>query len=402
MFNFGQFNEFSDSVTFADPVIEAVARAITLNPFKGQIYQAMGAPAVSITTKEFDLYNRTHTKRAGTLAGAWNESATASLAIEANALKGLTVGHVLDVAGEVVIIKEVNRGAGTISVHARGAGGTAAAAHNQGTAFTVIGFAGADEDLKNVEGVTESTEKRTNYVQTLFETINWTRHGELTRKGLSDANAKQLLIREAEIRVAELLASMAVRGVAAKATSAGGRYMSAGLLAQLGDTAHNARTFNVNGTLTEDTFKAALKNMFDAGGYGDTIWCSPTVKGYINAFKAANSSVALSDSAANHTAGGIYVDSFNYEGAILKVRVDADMPDDRIAVAAMGKVKKGWLEGDGLRLVDEPGISSREMRKSLQGSVGFIVEDVGIDHVLLTGITGGTTERVYNVKNVTA
>ena len=42
-FAFGQFNEFSDSVTIRDSVIEAVARAINLGPFVGRFYQAMGA-----------------------------------------------------------------------------------------------------------------------------------------------------------------------------------------------------------------------------------------------------------------------------------------------------------------------------------------------------------------------
>ena len=64
-FNFGQFNEFSDSVTLADPVVEAVARAIQLGPFTGKFYEAMGAPAVSLTTKEFKIYSRTLTPRNG-------------------------------------------------------------------------------------------------------------------------------------------------------------------------------------------------------------------------------------------------------------------------------------------------------------------------------------------------
>lgn len=402
MFNFGYFNEFSDTVTLADPTIEAVARAIVLGPFTGQIYQAMGAPATTIQTKSFELYKRSHTKRAGTIAGEWAQTATSGLKIAADPLKGLTVGHVLEIGGEVVIIKDVDRSSGSVTVHARGAGNTVAKTHANGTAFRVIGFAGNDEDLEKVEGVTEITTKATNYVQTVFETINWTKHGELMRKGLSDANAKQILIREAEIRVAEMLASMAVRGVAAAATSEGGRYMSAGLLSQLSDATRGAHTYNVNGALNEENFKGALKILFDNGGSADTVWCSPATKAYINAFKGANSSVVLSDSAANHTAGGIYVDSYNYEGAILKVRVDADMPDDRIACVASGKVKKGWLEGDGLRLTDEPSRSSRVIRKALQGSVGFIVEDVGVDHVLITGITGGSSERIYTVKNASA
>ena len=50
--------------------------------------------------------------------------------------------------------------------------------------------------------------------------------------------------------------------------------------------------------------------------------------------------------------------------------------------------------------VDEPTQSSRENRKSLQGSIGFLIEDVGSDHTLLYGITGGATERIYKTQVV--
>ncbi len=395
-FAFGQFNEFSDSVTFGDPVVEAVARAIQLGPFAGKFYEAMGAPAASLTQKEFKIYSRTKTSRNGAIDANWDNDDVTGLGIGDDALKGLTVGHVLDVAGEVVIISAVDRAAGTISVHKRGDGGSAAAAHDSGVTFEVIGFAGNDTDLKNVESMSESTGSWNNYVQTVFEAIEWTKHAELVRQGLSEGNATATLIREAQIRIAEILSKMSIRGVKAQATSSVGRYMSAGLLAQLGDVANRgALTYNVAGLLTEDKFKAALKNRFDNGGTVNTIWVSPTVKPYINAFLGANSSVFMTDSKDNHTAGGIYVDRYNYEGAILGVRVDSDMPNDRIAIVSQSKCKKGWLSSDGLRLVDEPPVSSREMRKSLQGSVGFLIEDVGSDHLLLSGITGGSTERVY-------
>lgn len=395
-FCFGQHNEFSDPVTLADPVIEAVARAIELGPFAGQFYQSMGAPMASLTNKTFKIFSRTKTSRNGAIDANWDIDDVAGLGVSDDALKGLTIGHVLDIGGEVVIISAIDRAAGTISVHKRGDGDTTAAIHASGDTFEVIGFAGNDTDLKNVESMTEATEEWENYSQTVFETIDWTKHAELLRQGLSSANAIAILIREAEIRIAELLSAMAIRGVKAKATNVAGRYMSAGLLAQLGDVVNRgARRYNVNGVLNEVKFRASLKAMFDVGGSANTIWVSPTVKGYINAFIGADSSVALVDSKGNHTAGGVYVDSYNYEGAILKVRVDSGMPNDRIAIVNQAKCKKGWLADDGLRLVDEPPVSSREMRKSLQGSIGFLIEDVGSDHTLLYGITGGSTEREY-------
>ena len=252
-FVFGQFDEFSDSVTIGDPVIEAVARAIELGPFVGKFYQAMGAPAVALTQKEFKVFSRSKTIRGGTIDAQWDGSATSGLGIADEALIGITVGHVIDIEGEVVVVKEVDRSGGTISVHKRGAGGTSAAVHGSGKSFDVIGFAGNDKDLKNVEAMYETTKEWSNYVQTVFEVIEWTKHAELVRNGMSESNATFTLIREAEIRVAEMLAKMSIRGVKEKAVDASGRYMSAGLLAQLSDVdGRGARRYNVNGELTEE------------------------------------------------------------------------------------------------------------------------------------------------------
>ncbi|MDD4817306.1 MAG: DUF5309 family protein [Victivallaceae bacterium] len=397
-FYFGQFNEFGDSVTIGDPVVEAVARAINLGPYVGKIYQAMGAPMATLTEKAFKVYNRTKTSRGGAIDANWDNSATTDLAVGDDALKGITVGHVLKIGTEVVIVKSVDRTNGQIDVHKRGDGGSSAAAHTSGDTFKVIGFAGSDTDLKNVESVNEATEEWENYVQTVFETIDWTKHAELVRKGLDSGNAILVLVREAEIRIAEILASMAVNGVKAKATGSTERYMSAGLLAQLNDSSNRgARRYNANGVLTEAKFKASLKAMFDAGGNGNTILCSPTSKDYIDAFLGSCSAVQLTDAKGNHTAGGLYVNAYDYQGNRLGIMIDSDMPDDQIAIVNLGKCKKGWLDKDGLRMVDEPSQSSRESRKSIQGSVGFLVEDVGTDHQLIYGITGGSTERVTAV-----
>ena len=401
-FEFGQFNEFSDSVTFADPVIAAVAKAIDLGPFTGKFYEAMGAPQVSLLTKTFEVYGRTKTSRNGVVGtGGWDNDDTTGLAVPAAFAKGVTKGHVIRVGSEVMVISAVDRTNNAISVLARGDAGTSAASHLANAAIEVIGFAGNDNDLKDVEGMTETTTKYVNAIQTIFEVIDWTKHGELTRKGLTDAQAKAMLITEAERRVAEMLATMAINGYKRIPTDNTGRYMSAGLIQQLTDTASGTRTpltYDVSGTLTEAKLLAALKQVFDAGGNPNTLWVNPTVKGYINCFNIANSSLAINANKDDHGAGGQYIDHVDYEGNILKVRVDRDIPAGCIAVVNQGLCKKGWLADDGLRMVDEPAASSREHRKSIQGSVGFIVEGVGSEHILLTGITGGPSTRVHTVQ----
>jgi hypothetical protein len=289
-----------------------------------------------------------------------------------------------------VNIKAVDRAANTIDVYARGDAGTTAAAHADQTAFIVIGYAGSDTDLKNVESMSETTNLYSNYVQTIFEVMDWTKHAELTRKGLSSANATIILVQEAEIRVAEILSRMAIHGYKQKPVDGSKRYMSAGLYHQLADSNSGNRaplSYNANGALTEAKVNSAIKEVFNNGGVVDTIWASPTNKGIINTFNMANSQLAVQTSKADHVAG-VYIDYINYEGKLIGVRVDSDLGDDKLPIVKQADCKKGWLEGDGLRKQDEPTQSSREFKKSLQGSVGFQIENVGVNHTYLYGITG--------------
>lgn len=397
-FEFGQFNEFSDPVAANDPVIFAVAKRMNLGRNTGTFYQAMNPVDVTLDSKQYDIYGRSKTSRNGVIgASNWDDDDVTGLSMSAAAVKGLTRGHVLEIGSERVIVKSVNRSNNTIEVFARGAAGTTAAAHTAGAAYKVVGFAGNDTDLKSVESVNEVTNVFVNYIQTVFETCDWTQHADLVSKGLSETQASIRLVSEAEVRVAELLATMAINGKKDKQVSTVTRYMSAGLLQQLTDTASSTRevlTYNASGDLTEAKLMAALKQVFENGA-PDTIWCSPTVKTYINNLNIANSALALNANKDDHTGGGLYISHIDYEGAILAVRVDRDMPDSNLAIVTQSSIKKGWLKNDGLRMCDEPTDSSREKRKSLQGSLGFMVEGVGQDHILVTGITGGPTERVY-------
>lgn len=386
-FNFGTHTMFDDPVTFGDPVIAVAAKAINLPANKGAFYQAMGAPPVGINTRSFEIYSRSKTARAGTVGtGGWDNSATSDLPVDAEVVKGLTIGHILEVESEQMIVKSVNRSANTIDVYARGAGGTTAAAHAESTEFKVIGFAGKDSTLKNVESVNEISSAYHNYIQTIFETLDYEHMGDiLKRKGLAADRITSVLTQEAAIRVSEFLATMATKGKKQEGTKTGSPYMSAGVLAQLADSNGGARpilSYNASGALTETKLRAALKELTKTGR-PSTIWCSYSNKEVINTF---NSSLTTTIPRTEHVAGQ-YINAYDYEGLILDVKIDADMPDDLVPIVNQSKCQKSWLQGDNLRTQTEPQLSSREFRESIQGSVGFIIEDVGYEHTYIYGIS---------------
>jgi len=386
-FEVGQFNEFDDANSVADASILVAASAIKMGNYKSAFYQSMAAPLVTqgLNTVDFEVFSRSKTTKGGTVDGEWNATDLVDLGLDATSIKGLTVGSILEmVTGEFVIVKSVDRTAVTIDVYARGAGGTTGAVQATSSDYVVRGFAGKDEELKNVESYRESTGKYTNYVQMVIETIDWTKRGaELKRMGLDGDKILPILIEEATLRVAEMLGVMAIHGLPQLGVDGGTPYMSAGLFSQLADNAGGSRpilNYNASGALTEEKLRLQLSELTNTG-VPDTIWLSAANKEVVNDFKGTITQTR------QDTVAGSYVDTYNYEGLMLNFRVDSDMPDSKIAVVTSSSCKKKWVEGDGLRLEDEPKASSREFRQSIQGSLGFAIEDVGYAHSYMYGVT---------------
>lgn len=391
-FNFGQVSEFSDTNSLASPIIAALAKAIDLPRFKGALYQRMGAPMVALKTKQFDIYSRTKTTRNGIIGtaavGDWGAVDTVSaLPIPAASIAGLSIGHVIKVDSEVMVLSAVDKAANTVGVFARGAGGTTAATHATGAAFTVLGFAGRDTDLKNATSVSEASLKYTNYVQTIFELLDWQKGAELMRQGLKAENVVALLRQEAAIRVAEALSTMAVHGYKQVGSSAI-PYMSAGLLSQLEDTVSATRPiqrYNASSAALDETKLCAALDQVYAVGAPDTIVTSLYNANKFKAFVGSGKDVTIA-TGREDTGAGRTVDHFDYNGVRLPIIIDADMPNDRMAIVTMADLKKGWLEGDALTTKAEPALSTRENRESIQGSVGFLVENVGYNHIEIYGL----------------
>ncbi|MBP8661506.1 MAG: DUF5309 family protein [Mesotoga sp.] len=383
-FNIGLHTEYDDPISILDPLVLIAAKRVKMGAHKGALYNAMKAPTQSITQKVFQIYGRSFTERKGALRGSgWGSSATTGLPISDALANVITKGTVLKVGNELVIVKSVTRtaGAGTIDVYARGAGGTTPATHAATDIATGISHAGNDTDLKSVESFSENSNGYINYAQTVFETIDYTKAQEIIgRKGLGEANIPQLQ-GEAMQRVANFLASTVLwsRKQEGKKTLPS---MTAGLFQQLEDTAginSSTRVVNrhdfANATFNETNFKLAMDKAFRAGN-PDTILCSKAVKNKFNNFNAGIIKTDRTDKTA-----GYDITAYEIEGKRLSFLVDEDMPDNRICVLTIGLCQKGWLEGDMLRIVDEPSASSREMRASIQGTVGVIIDGVGYDHL---------------------
>lgn len=386
-FNLGSMTKYDDANSAAHPTILVAAKGIKLQPFKGAFFQAMSAPLALLKTKDFEVYNRSKTTKGGTITEPLDNSAT-TVTLDTTSITGITVGDIIKIDSELMWVKSItDRSAGTIVVQ-RGVGTSTADSHLDNAAYTYYYSAINSSDLKNVESAYENTAKYTNYVQTIVETIDWELELELLMtKGITPEQANLLLIEEATTRFIEKLARVAILGQKMVGGKSGAPYMTDGLLNQLIDTNGATRptqTYDCSGAFTETKFRAALKQvMLVPGAMPNVAWMDSVNKETINGL--LKSMTIVND--LNKNTAGYSIDYYNYEGNIIEVRVDADMPTDQIAIVNQSKCYYKWLDGDAVRLVDEPAQSSREKRKSIQGSIGFAIEDVGYEHILMTGIT---------------
>ncbi|MBW2647817.1 MAG: hypothetical protein JRE23_16935 [Deltaproteobacteria bacterium] len=159
--------------------------------------------------------------------------------------------------------------------------------------------------------------------------------------------------------------------------------MTAGLIQQL--TRAGGLIEDVTGAFTEIALKAALRESTKNGTQTD-IFLSAANKDIFNGFNGASSAVTINTDKGN-TEAGFYVDTYNYEGMIMNVKMDLSVPDDVVPIVNIGKCKKGWKANDALAYHDETPQSSREFRSSFNGSYGIAIEDVGYEHTILTNLT---------------
>lgn len=383
----GLHTTLDDANSKLDPEVIAIASKITplmANEF-GRAWDLFQTRAAQFTTDEFEVLVRNYTQPqvVVTASGAgadWDtNNDTTGLPVDASYIDRITVGDVLLVESEIVVVKSVDRTGNTIDVYERGAGESAAAAHGV-AAITAKVVGNAHEEGKvDAEAMAEGTTKFTNYTQLVEEVIDLSKAD--TEQARKTGMTAQTLREEAIERVMRDLARTAIYGVAV-APAAGKPSMTRGMLQWLGLSA-GIKT-NVAGAFTETALKSGLKDVRLAGGVVNFILMSPNNKTVFNTFSSADS---ITTDNANRVTGRV-LDAYMADGfGIIPVIVDLDMPNDQVAFGDSRKLEKGWKVNDTLRFVKETNTSSRENKETLQGKFGLAVQNVGQSFGLLTGLT---------------
>ena len=375
-----------DPTTIINPTILGMAAEINLGAYEGIIWNRLNPPEEKVADYRYEIYDRSRTVLSGVIGtgsgtGWVNGSTTTALPMSQTAVSVLTVGDVLNVAGEYVIVKAVDRSGFTIDVFARGAGSTSAASHVDQVAFSVIGKAVNDVDLKNVEAFAEQSGKYTNYTQTIVELLEQTFTDEISARKAFEQ--KPQLIREAMDRVFRKLSKSCILGRQQVGTKSGPTpQMTAGILQQLsnGGGVRTPLRLDATGyTSPEKVIKDALITAWNAGGNPTAIYINPTVK---RKFDPLTQQFIRMNRGEAAIVGTDNAEGFSFQGKTLPFVQDQDWPTDRVGIVTEEELEKGWREQDMLRgPVLEPLKSSRELRYSMQGSFFINVEGVGVKHV---------------------
>src|SRR4051794_34439015 len=113
-FDLGIHWSLDDPNTKPDPLILGMAAEINLGKDEGVIWNRIKAHDERIDNFEFEIYDRSRTSLSGVIGNGsgtgWVDgTATVDLPMTAAAVGVLTVGHVLLVGDEQVIVKSVDR-----------------------------------------------------------------------------------------------------------------------------------------------------------------------------------------------------------------------------------------------------------------------------------------------------
>jgi len=375
----------TDTESILDPEILALASSInpTLSKEFGRVWDLFGQRGTALTTDEFEVLQRQYTQPEvvvqSTTGVKWDtDSATTDMPVSAGTIDRLTIGDILLVENEIVVVKTVDRSGNTVDVYERGAGESTAVAHGT-SAITALIIGNAHvEGRVDSEAMAESTDKRTNYTQLVEEKVDLSYAN--TQQARKIGRTEEVLKREVMERVMRDLARTAIHGVAVAPTSSKPS-MTRGLRQWL--KLSGGLVTNVSGAFTETVLQNMIDNVRTAGGSVNAIVMGIAKKKILNGFSGAD---VVNTDRTDRTAGRV-IDSYLADGlGVLPVVVDLDFPSDEVAVVDSRKLSKGWKVGDELRFETEPS-NSRQMLQTLQGRFGLAVENVGNSHAIAVNLT---------------
>jgi hypothetical protein len=320
--------------------------------------------------------------------GGWDIDDVTGLVITNDTAAIINIGDVIRVDNEWMVVSAVVRtvDSASISVHARGHGGTTAATHLAGAVIYIVGSAHVEGTVDGAAILEDNVEK-VNYCQILEEPISVTKTAK--NQKYEDVQDKMDEARQkAMSRALRKINNTCLFGVPSAGSKTTPR-SAAGIRYFLSSSADNINV-NVAGAFTETVLKSTLLLIATRGGTPDVILCSANVKSVINGFNSTASAGVQTRVDRLEKVAGTLVDFYEGEG-VGRLAVFAD-PLLRHAhgeayILNTKKMGKMWFKDDTLRYAPEPG-NSRTFSETLEGQFTLKIKDAATDFARMYGITG--------------
>ena len=380
-----------DPTSKLDPEVLSVLPRVTPNQAEifGNVWDLFSDRGEPFSTVKFKVLTRNYTKpevdvTASGSGSDWDtNSDTTDLPVDSGYMDRVTIGDVLLVESEIVIVSAVDRSNDTIDVYNRGSGDSTATSHGTSTITAKIVGNAHEEGKVQAEAMAETTGEVTNWTQLVEEKVDLSQTD--TEQARKNGRTEDVLKAEATERLTQDLARTAIYGQGQQPSSSQPS-TTRGLLSYLQDVSGGLET-NVGGAFDETALTNMLEDIRAEGGQRpDAIVMSPNNKKEFNAFTDSQTTIDINEDRSANVAGRV-IDSYLWETGQIPALVDIDMPDDRVAVVNSRYMEKGYQAGDGLRFEEETNTNSRRNEETLQGRFGLAVEQVGKAHGVMSGLT---------------
>jgi hypothetical protein len=329
---------FSDAANVAIDMSDTLAM---ISPFDVPLLQIVGKDSLSspcVATKHEWLEDelRSLDSAIATVGEFTGTGAISTSTVTAGQGVFFRAGDILKIENELLLLQAISTDTLTIAAGGRGYGGSTAAAHVTLTPIRIIGNVNVQDAAQGGSRTTTKT-GLFNYTQIYEDTVVVTSTAQAIKKYVEQNEMSGQLMRA--LRVAWIQYERTLLDGRKVAPSAGVASAMDGILPRISTNAYA----KAGATLTEEFVLQALFDSWNAGGEPSHIFVNQFQKRQMNKFLDSQRMTTRTDRVA-----GAVVDTYSWDGGLVDIVLDRNMPTDTLLVIEKGRIGFGPLRDHAL------------------------------------------------------
>jgi hypothetical protein len=329
---------FSDSANVAIDMSDTLGM---ISPFDVPLLQIVGkdslaSPCVATKHEWLEDELRSLDSAIATVGEFTGTGAISTSTVTAGQGVFFRAGDILKIESELLLLQSISTDTLTIAAGGRGYGGSTAAAHVTLTPIRIIGNVNVQDAAQGGSRTTTKT-GLFNYTQIYEDTVVVTSTAQAIKKYVEQNEMSAQLMRA--LRVAWIQYERTLLDGRKVAPSAGVASAMDGILPRISTNAY-AKS---GALLTEEFVLQALFDSWNAGGEPSHIFVNQFQKRQMNKFLDSQRMTTRTDRVA-----GAVVDTYSWDGGLVDVVLDRNMPADTLLVIEKGRIGFGPLRDHAL------------------------------------------------------